>query len=82
MHSGAYLRWSSTWRKPMTTFALIDQVTRWWDSFSLAKPIFYGIALTAGLVSLILMMMAVFGMEHDDAVDAIASDGDIRRTAR
>lgn len=61
----------------MTTFALIDQVTRWWDAFSLASQIFYGIALTAGLVSLVLMVMAVFGMEHDDAVDALASGGDI-----
>jgi len=61
----------------MTTLAFIDQVTRWWDEFSLAKQIFYGIALTAGLVSLILMVMAVLGMEHDDAVDALASGGDV-----
>jgi hypothetical protein len=61
----------------MTTLALIDQVTRWWDEFSLAKQIFYGIALTAGLVSLILMVMAVLGMEHDDAVDALASGGNV-----
>jgi hypothetical protein len=78
MHSSAYLRWSFALEEnPMTTFALIDQVTRWWDAFSLASQIFYGIALTAGLVSLVLMVMAVFGMEHDDAVDALASGGDI-----
>jgi hypothetical protein len=78
MHSTAYLRWSFALEEnPMTTFALIDQVTRWWDAFSLASQIFYGIALTAGLVSLVLMVMAVFGMEHDDAVDALASGGDI-----
>lgn len=61
----------------MTTLALIDQITRWWDALDFAKQIFYGIALTAGLVSLILMVMAVFGMEHDDAVDALASGGDV-----
>lgn len=59
----------------MTTLALIDQVARWWDELTLAKQLFYGIALTAGLVSLVLMVLAVFGMEHDDAVDAIASGG-------
>ena len=59
----------------MTTFALIEQVTRWWDEFSLAKQIFYGIALAAGLVSLVLMVLAIFGLEHDDAVDALASGG-------
>ena len=59
----------------MTTFALIEQATRWWDEFSLAKQIFYGIALTAGLVSLVLMVLAIFGLEHDDAVDALASGG-------
>lgn len=61
----------------MTTLALIDQVTRWWDEFSLAKQIFYGIALTAGFVAVVLMVMAMFGMEHDDAVDALASGGHI-----
>ena len=65
----------------MTTFALIEQVTRWWDEFSLAKQIFYGIALTAGLVSLVLMIMAIFGMEHDDAVDALASGGNFDHDA-
>ena len=62
---------------PMTPLALIDQITLWWDDLTLAKQIFYGIALAAGLVSVILMIMAVFGMEHDDAVDALASGGDI-----
>lgn len=61
----------------MNTLALIDQVTRWWDALTLAKQIFYGIALTAGLVSLILMVLAIFGLEHDDAVDALASGGNI-----
>jgi hypothetical protein len=57
----------------MTILAFIDQVIRWWDELVLAKQLFYGIALVAGLVSLVLMVLAVFGMEHDDAVDAIAS---------
>jgi hypothetical protein len=59
----------------MTTLALIDQLTGWWNELNLAKQLFYGIALTAGLVSLVLMVLAIFGMEHDDAVDAIAAGG-------
>lgn len=65
----------------MTTLALIDQVARWWDELTLAKQLFYGIALTAGLVSLVLMVLAIFGMEHDDAVDALASGGSIDHDA-
>ncbi len=57
----------------MTTLALIDQVAGWWNELNLAKQLFYGIALTAGLVAVVLMILAVFGMEHDDAVDAISS---------
>jgi hypothetical protein len=42
----------------------------------LAEQVFYGIGLAAGLVAIILMVLAIFGMEHDDAVDAIAA-GDV-----
>lgn len=60
----------------MVTLALMDQATRWWDERSLAEQVFYGIGLAAGLVAIILMVLAIFGMEHDDAVDAIAA-GDV-----
>ncbi len=65
----------------MTILAFLDQIARWWDQLTLAKQLFYGIALTAGLVSLVLMVLAVFGMEHDDAVDALASGGSIEHDA-
>jgi hypothetical protein len=66
---------------PMTTLAFIDQITGWWDALTLAKQIFYGIALTAGVVAIILMVMAIFGLEHDDALDALASGGGVDHDA-
>ena len=67
----------------MTTLALIERVNGWWTELTLAKQFFYGIGLVAGMVSLVLMVFSLFGMEHDDAVDALgaadaagAHDGD------
>lgn len=51
----------------MTTLALIDQFNGWWNDLTLAKQLFYGIGMVAGLVSLFLAAMAFIGMEHHDA---------------
>lgn len=56
----------------MTTLAFIDQIGGWWNELTLAKQLFYGIGLLAGLMTLLLAVMAMIGMEHDDAVDAIS----------
>jgi membrane protein implicated in regulation of membrane protease activity len=61
----------------MNTLALIDQVTGWWDELTLAKQFFYGTGIIAGLIAVILMVLSVFGMEHDDLVDAMATGGDL-----
>lgn len=57
----------------MMTLALIDQVGGWWNELTLAKQLFYGIGLLAGLATLVLAALAIFGMEHHDAVDAIGT---------
>lgn len=57
----------------MITLAFIEQVSGWWNELSLAKQLFYGIGLLAGLVSVILAVLAMIGMEHHDAVDAVGS---------
>lgn len=57
----------------MTTLAFIEQVSGWWNELSLAKQLFYGIGLLAGFMSVILAVMAMIGMEHHDAVDAVGS---------
>ena len=56
----------------MTTLALINQIGEWWNELTLAKQLFYGIGMLAGLMTLLLAVMAMIGMEHDDAVDAIS----------
>jgi len=57
----------------MTTFALIDHVSQWWDELNLARQVFYGIGIIAGVFSLILAVLAMIGLEHHDAVGAISS---------
>ncbi|MGC4075140.1 MAG: hypothetical protein QM760_22090 [Nibricoccus sp.] len=60
----------------MTTLALIDQVARWWDELTFAKQIFFGIGMIAGVVTLILAVLSLFGLEHHDASDALSADID------
>lgn len=58
----------------MTTLAFIDQIGGWWNELTLAKQLFYGIGLLAGFMTLVLAVLAVVGIEHHDAVDAIGTD--------
>jgi len=60
----------------MTTLALLDQSLQWWDELNLARQIFYGIGIVAGIFSLILALLAAIGMEHHDAVDVGSMDAD------
>lgn len=57
----------------MTTLALLNQVSLWWDELNLARQVFYGIGIIAGLMALILAVLAIVGLEHHDAVDALGS---------
>lgn len=54
--------------------ALIEVATSWWDKLSLAQQLFYGIGLLAGFIALLLVVVAMVGMDHDDAIDAAAGD--------
>lgn len=55
----------------MITLALIQHIGGWWNELTLAKQLFYGIGLLAGLVSLGPAVLAFLGMEHHDAADAL-----------
>jgi hypothetical protein len=59
----------------MLTLALIDYFGTWWNDLDLAKQVFYGLALIASFIALILAVLAIIGMEHHDAVDAVGSTG-------
>ncbi len=59
----------------MNTLAFIDQIGGWWNELSLAKQLFYGLGLLAGLVSIVLAILAFIGMEHADGADAIDAAG-------
>lgn len=57
----------------MNSLAFIDQIGGWWNELTLAKQLFYGIGMIAGLVSLILAVLALAGADggHDfDGPDA------------
>jgi len=55
------------------TFAVLTQVSEWWDQMNLARQVFYGIGLFAGFIAVILAVLAMLGMEHHDAIDAVGS---------
>jgi len=55
------------------TFAFLTHVTAWWDQLDLARQVFYGIGVFAGFVAVVLALLAMLGMEHHDAVDAISA---------
>lgn len=60
----------------MTTFlGFVDQIGGWWNELTFAKQLFYGLGLLAGLLSLVLAALAILGMEHADAADALESAG-------
>ncbi len=60
----------------MTTLALLDFVSQWWNELNLARQVFYGIGILAGGMALILALLAMIGLEHHDAIDVIGS-GDV-----
>jgi membrane protein implicated in regulation of membrane protease activity len=60
----------------MNTLPLLGFLDGWWDSLGLAKQVFYAIGIVAGLVSIVLAVLAFVGMEHHDSVDVIGS-GDL-----
>lgn len=59
----------------MTTLALINQVSQWWDALTLTRQLFYGIAIVSSIVALILAILAVIGLDHHDAMDSIGETG-------
>lgn len=56
----------------MTTLAIIDQVGGWWNELTVAKQMFFGIGLIAALVSVVLGVLAMIGMEHHEASDGLS----------
>jgi membrane protein implicated in regulation of membrane protease activity len=57
----------------MPLLALLTSATSWWEGLNLAQQLFYGIGLLAGSVALVLVIMAMIGMDHDEALDALSS---------
>jgi len=60
----------------MTTIAVTGQLGQWWDALTVAKQIFYGIGIVAGIVSLILAVLGFIGLEHHEALDVGVPDVD------
>lgn len=51
--------------------AFMQVALDWWAALSLAKTIFYGLGIGAALVALVLALLAIIGVEHHDAADAV-----------
>jgi hypothetical protein len=53
---------------------LANFFTDWWNTLTLAKQIFYGIAIFAAMLVIVLAVVSMFGIGEDAEVDADAGD--------
>lgn len=53
---------------------LANFLTDWWTSLTVAKQVFYGIALVAAALVIIMGLISVIGVGHDVEVDADDAD--------
>lgn len=60
----------------MNTLAFLDLVSPWWEALDLPRQVFFGIGIIAGLLAIIMTLLAVVGLEHHDALDAVDADID------
>ena len=59
------------------TFAVLNQVSEWWEQLNFARQMFYGIGIFSGLIAVVLAVLSMVGMEHHDVADAVdAADMD------
>ena len=54
---------------------MVSSIVELWSGLPAAQQVFFGIGLLAGVVSLILGVMAAVGLEHHDVVDLPESIG-------
>lgn len=54
---------------------LASFLTDWWGALSLAKQIFYGIAIFAAFLVIVMAVVSMFGIGDDAELDADAADG-------
>lgn len=50
-------------------------LTDWWETMTLAKQIFYGIAIFAAFLVIVMAVVSMFGIGDDAELDADAADG-------
>lgn len=55
------------------SLALLESIT-WWARLSPAQQFFYGIGILAGVITLIMALLALFGLEHHDADVTVGVD--------
>ncbi len=54
----------------MTILAFTEQLGGWWNELTLAKQMFYGIGIFAGMISVLLTALSMFGSDHHDGMDS------------
>ena len=54
-------------------FALFESIT-WWARLTTAQQFFYGIGIIAGVITLIMVVLALFGLDHHDTDVTTAVD--------
>lgn len=54
----------------MQPLAFLDSL-RWWSDLTSAQQLFYGIGIIAGIVTLIMAVLGLFGLGDHDSTDAV-----------
>jgi hypothetical protein len=55
--------------KPATFPTMVSSISTSWAELTVAQQVFFGIGIIAGVVAVVLGVMAAIGMEHHDVVD-------------
>ncbi|MDR2981600.1 MAG: hypothetical protein LBV12_05060 [Puniceicoccales bacterium] len=61
----------------MAPLALIPQLTEWWQGLDTIGQVFVGIGGIAGFVTVILLVLTVFGLDHGGIADSLDVDTEI-----
>lgn len=60
----------------MNTLALLTNLTQWWNALDTPGQIFIGIGAVAGVITVALLVLTIFGLDQGGVADALEIDVD------
>jgi prepilin signal peptidase PulO-like enzyme (type II secretory pathway) len=65
----------------MNTLAVLPGLSAWWGALDTPQQIFLGIGAVAGVITLALLVLTIFGLDHGGLADALNVDVDVAADA-